>query len=293
MQTTIKTIGVFATLVIFMCYTTPVFSEPSSATMTTWTSIEGRIIQATMLRLDGDRVILQRKDGVVFSLPLSKLSADSQAAAKAGSKPIPAPKENKSPASPALNESQAVNMTAWISADGRSIQAKLIRLEGENVLLQRNDGTVFRVPLSKLSSDSQAAARIGNEALFGPKKRESNLVTAFELVGGWTKISGIPEDVAGDPSVIKVLNDSLVNEPFASGWPITVRQITNEVERARYIILKTAEEPGLDSLLGILGQPDSTEKENEVTWYLYGWCHFGISDGKVTRLRGDCKSISR
>jgi Planctomycete cytochrome C len=52
-------------------------------------------------------------------------------------------------------------MTTWTSADGRAMQAKLIRLEGENVILERSDGGVFSVPLSRLSPESQAAAKSG------------------------------------------------------------------------------------------------------------------------------------
>lgn len=48
----------------------------------TWTSADGRTITATKLRLEGDNVVLQRSDGVCFLVPLSKLSADSQAQAK-------------------------------------------------------------------------------------------------------------------------------------------------------------------------------------------------------------------
>ena len=49
--------------------------------------------------------------------------------------------------------------TTWTSSDGRTIQATMLRLEGENVILQRNDGGVFKVPLVHLSPESQAAAK--------------------------------------------------------------------------------------------------------------------------------------
>jgi hypothetical protein len=53
----------------------------------------------------------------------------------------------------------ATTMSTWTSSDGRTIQAKMLRLEGENVILQRNDGGIFKVPLVNLSSESQAAAK--------------------------------------------------------------------------------------------------------------------------------------
>jgi hypothetical protein len=47
----------------------------------------------------------------------------------------------------------------WTSADGRTITADLVRIEGEFVILKREDGQVFQVPLAKLSPESQAAAK--------------------------------------------------------------------------------------------------------------------------------------
>lgn len=49
--------------------------------------------------------------------------------------------------------------TTWTSSDGRTIQATMLRLEGESVILQRNDGGVFKVPLVKLSPESQTMAK--------------------------------------------------------------------------------------------------------------------------------------
>ncbi|MFZ4763660.1 MAG: c-type cytochrome domain-containing protein [Roseimicrobium sp.] len=65
-------------------------------------------------------------------------------------------------AAPAMAPSQAAapgGLTTWTSADGRTIQATMLRLEGDNVILQRNDGGVFSVPLANLSPESQAAAK--------------------------------------------------------------------------------------------------------------------------------------
>lgn len=52
-------------------------------------------------------------------------------------------------------------MQNWTSADGKVIQAKFIRLDGENVVIQRADGQTFSVPLSRLSPESQALAKKG------------------------------------------------------------------------------------------------------------------------------------
>ncbi|RBP47329.1 cytochrome c [Roseimicrobium gellanilyticum] len=72
---------------------------------------------------------------------------------KGGTAPVAAPTAPAAPAAP------AAAMTTWTSADGRTIQAKKLRLEGENVILERADGQVFTLPISKLSPESQAAAK--------------------------------------------------------------------------------------------------------------------------------------
>lgn len=72
---------------------------------------------------------------------------------RGGAAPVAAP---TAPAAPAMSDAP---MTTWTSADGRTIQAKKLRLEGENVILQRADGQVFTLPISRLSPESQAAAK--------------------------------------------------------------------------------------------------------------------------------------
>jgi hypothetical protein len=59
---------------------------PARPVMQNWTNTDGRIIQAAMLRLEGENVILQMANGQTYPYPLSKLSADSQALAKRGGK---------------------------------------------------------------------------------------------------------------------------------------------------------------------------------------------------------------
>lgn len=59
---------------------------PAPAAIQNWTNTEGRIIQAAMLKLDGENVVLRMANGQVYNYPLSKLSPESQAQAKAGVK---------------------------------------------------------------------------------------------------------------------------------------------------------------------------------------------------------------
>lgn len=56
------------------------------ATMQDWTNTDGRVIQATMLRMEGANVVLQMANGQVYNYPMEKLSAASQEMAKRGGK---------------------------------------------------------------------------------------------------------------------------------------------------------------------------------------------------------------
>lgn len=56
-------------------------TAPAGPVMT-WTSTDGKSIQASFVRLEGENVVIKRADGVIFTLPLSRLSPESQAQAK-------------------------------------------------------------------------------------------------------------------------------------------------------------------------------------------------------------------
>jgi len=56
------------------------------AVMQNWTNTEGKVIQAAMLKMEGESVVLQTANGQTYSYPLSKLSAESQELAKRGGK---------------------------------------------------------------------------------------------------------------------------------------------------------------------------------------------------------------
>lgn len=66
----------------------PADPSVSASPLMTWTSTDGKTIRASFQRLEGDNVVIKREDGVVFTLPLSRLSPESQAQAKnTGSQP--------------------------------------------------------------------------------------------------------------------------------------------------------------------------------------------------------------
>lgn len=65
----------------------PAAAAPAAASeVKSWTNSAGTAIQAKFLRMEGDNVVIQRADGVCFTVPLANLSAESQALAKSGGK---------------------------------------------------------------------------------------------------------------------------------------------------------------------------------------------------------------
>lgn len=80
-------------------------------------------------------------------------SLDGKKAAVTPAAPTPPAAPTSTPA-PAAGAAQT-----WSSADGKSIQATFLRMEGDNVVIQRDDGVAFILPLSRLSPESQAQAK--------------------------------------------------------------------------------------------------------------------------------------
>jgi hypothetical protein len=60
---------------------------------------------------------------------------------------------------PAVAHAVVGPVMTWTSADGKSIQASFVKLDGDNVVIKRADGVSFTLPLSRLSPESQAQAR--------------------------------------------------------------------------------------------------------------------------------------
>jgi len=58
----------------------------------------------------------------------------------------------------ALHAQDAAPLQSWIASDGRVIQAKFVKLDGESVVIEK-DGARFAVPFAKLSPASVALAR--------------------------------------------------------------------------------------------------------------------------------------
>ncbi len=178
----------------------------------------------------------------------------------------------------------------WTSGDGRSIRATMLYVEGGNVTFQRGDGTVFAVPVGKLSADSQAVVMSENAGGGDLAKRASKLGEAFLLVGRWLNLQQDPKTTLNDPAAIKIMNETIVNEALFTAWPKAVSRFGKEVANVRYLTLEIEKKPSFVEVRRILGSPDSVETEKGVTWCIYGWAHFGVANGMVVRLRGDCRA---
>lgn len=59
---------------------------PPAPVVQNWTNTEGKVIQAAMLKMEGENVVLRLASGQVYNYPLSKLSPESQELAKRGGK---------------------------------------------------------------------------------------------------------------------------------------------------------------------------------------------------------------
>lgn len=51
----------------------------------------------------------------------------------------------------------------WTNTEGRAIQAEMVKMEGENVVLRMANGQTYNYPLSKLSPASQELAKRGGK----------------------------------------------------------------------------------------------------------------------------------
>jgi hypothetical protein len=100
----------------------------------TWTNIDGRSIQATMLSRDASSVVLRCADGRDYTVPISKLSAATQS----------------------MIQTPAGQSRTWTNIDGRSIQATMLSRDASSVVLRCADGRDYTVPISKLSAATQS-----------------------------------------------------------------------------------------------------------------------------------------
>ncbi|HYF33798.1 MAG TPA: hypothetical protein VD994_00800, partial [Prosthecobacter sp.] len=86
----------------------------------------------------------------------------------------------------------ASEMRQWTNQQGRAIQAALVRVDGENVVLRLANGTESTVPLANLSQADQAYARVKKTGGAGP------------VTGGGGALAWPKEVITVDPKTIVV-----------------------------------------------------------------------------------------
>jgi len=69
-------------LLIGLCIATVGTLPLSAATTRVWTDAQGRKVEATFIKLDGETITIQLANGTIYSLPVTKFSAEDQQVAK-------------------------------------------------------------------------------------------------------------------------------------------------------------------------------------------------------------------
>lgn len=137
----------------------------------TWTSSDGKKIEATLKDVNGDKITLVRADGKAFTIPLSRLSDADQAYAKQAASTAPAESANKPAA--AASASAASNTAAMPAAEPMTperYQQLLLDLAdpaliGVNLV---NDSVVQLAPFVQIDMAGEAENFIWRKAAVQP-----------------------------------------------------------------------------------------------------------------------------
>ena len=140
---------------IFSCFSLVIFSSISLAELHPWTDLQGRTLQASFIKSDGVTVTINW-NGSVVPIPLSTLSAESQALAKR----LSAPSASTKSSNPfdTIAPPSALTLHPWTDLQGRTLQAAFVKL-GPNSVTVNWQGREVPLPLASLNPASQALAR--------------------------------------------------------------------------------------------------------------------------------------
>ena len=180
-------------------------------TLHPWTDSQGRTLQASFISLDSEKVTI-KWNGQVVPIPLISLSAESQNLAKQlAAKMTTAP-------SPAATSSPN-QLHSWTDIQGRTLQAKFVRLFAGTVTIEWN-GQMVPLPMNSLSAQSQALANRLASASTPPSKPSSPApkpAQAAPKSAVVAKPTVVTEDVALDEEHNwQATNGSLIKAKFIS-----------------------------------------------------------------------------
>ncbi|MBI3838980.1 MAG: hypothetical protein HY288_13745 [Planctomycetia bacterium] len=127
--------------------------------------------------------------------------------------------------------------------------------------------------------------------------RDKKLAAALDLFGDAASDASVEinagrtvttRSIAALRDAMEVTRAALKRRKLVEGWPLAAKNVAAKRKDA-FIKLETTEKPTLEMVQSILGKEDSTEEDRKasVTWYKYGWCHFGVADKTVTFFRAD------
>ena len=123
--------------------------KAQNETLHPWTDSQGRTLQASFISLDAEKVTI-KWNGQIIPIPLISLSQESQNLAKQLSQKMSTAPDSKG----ASNPSQ---LHSWTDVQGRTLQARFIRLFAGTVTIEWN-GQMVPLPMSSLSAESQSLA---------------------------------------------------------------------------------------------------------------------------------------
>ncbi|MCX7046070.1 MAG: hypothetical protein NTX50_11370 [Candidatus Sumerlaeota bacterium] len=119
-------------------------------------------------------------------------------------------------------------------------------------------------------------------------ERDKKIAAALGLFGfgDVDLIGGKAPNMAITLDYMKIMDAALRGRTLAQGWPLAAKNVAAKYKDVS-ITLKPSKQATLEDVKSILGKEDSAEEDKEasVTWYKYGWCHFGVANAKVTILR--------
>jgi dipeptidyl aminopeptidase/acylaminoacyl peptidase len=175
----------------------------SSVSARTWTSLDGRKLEADMVSATDTSVTIVTAAGKTFTIPLDKLSDADRAYAKSAAPP-PAGAKPTTPATP--------TPAAAATGPHKPIEGPYAALITGDWALSKHDDLPFALYASKELSAAQKYPLV--LALHGKSQNDEN----GKQVGGWMKTFTKTENYAANPCIIVA---PLCYQPFGgtgSGW---------------------------------------------------------------------------
>jgi hypothetical protein len=128
--------------------------------------------------------------------------------------------------------------------------------------------------------------------------REAQITTTLKLLGRAENVNVTAPDFATAVRVQKAAEEILTRKTLADGW-LLAAQKSASIHSNVTVKAGTTERVAVTRLRDIMGKPDSSEDATvkvtpddpntiEITWFTYGWCQFGVSDGQVLMVRAEC-----